>query len=959
MQYNFYQISVTTILLILCATHVSGFTPPQTSATTLSNAKVEAVFNKSGLVSLTDKALGKSLEFKNDNFSFTIDNSMVDSSIVSLKSSKLEGNTMRYSFTGGGFNIEVVYELKTDWRFISKQLIITNKNNDTYTVKHIDVCNGRLVNTPKDIYLAGLDAKARKTRGLGDYAAFARMDDKWGGMFLVQNPFMLWKFDNGEFSMDYRTDMEWKTEYGPFASDCACIGIYDLTGELHSGSMRHREKWVLNPQWASSDKWVDGGEVKAFIECVKAFMLYNPEKSERIHVPWCENDYQIDVATEDGEAQFKRIVDTCAALDIKHMLYTVRNEDVCKPEEASDNWNWEHLLWLNMGVQIRKDQWDPKTDELPAKTKELMAYAESKGVKLMAYVYPTLAFEQDKDFLTTRSEKNNQAVATFGSRAFQDWLIENLLVFKERTGISGYAFDYWSMKVAGHSLYAQWYGGRRVLEELRKGAPDVIIDGRQQYHGYGPWTWLAGNYPHPTGGDEQPESFEPFPDLHFDRSSANQQRLTTYWFRNIQFCPTELMPGFITHQTARKDAKGDVNRTSDFNIRDWDYLGWKYSLISSVATAPFAHCVDMVPARDKQEYDLFMADVDSQKFMTDWFDWTDENADILRNLRSIIGPPRIGSADGTVAMDGDHGFIFLFNPNHRKVEASITLDKSIGLTKGDSFVIKHLYPQKGKLIGNTSTGVFKYGDEFSLMMDGTTALVLEVQPAKESLLPLLFNVPGEVKIKKGKLTITDASAEVGTNVDIQVLLPKGQKIKQVSVNRKKKPFKQEGNLVTVKCDFAGDYFGHNNAITKYDLQFNGSVVKADFVIPQRIFDQMDQRKKDWSIDWTEEDLICTWLAPERLLLYIQLTQPNWKTNVEMKLNGKPVEVTKAYASRTPGRMRTGKGNNTFTGFYLDVSHLRPGQKYDIEITLPSSLKPGQFQGVFFENVETEYTTKIQ
>ena len=173
-------------------------------AETLSNAKVEAVFNKSGLVSLTDKELGKSLEFKNDNFSFTIDNSMVDSSIVSLKSSKLEGNTMRYSFTEGGFNIEVVYELKTDWRFISKQLIITNKNNDTYTVKHIDVCNGRLVNTPKEIYLAGLDANARKSRGLGDYAAFARMDDKWGGMFLVQNPFMLWKFDKGAFSMDYR-----------------------------------------------------------------------------------------------------------------------------------------------------------------------------------------------------------------------------------------------------------------------------------------------------------------------------------------------------------------------------------------------------------------------------------------------------------------------------------------------------------------------------------------------------------------------------------------------------------------------------------------------------------------------------------------------------------------------------------------------------------------------------------
>ena len=49
------------------------------------------------------------------------------------------------------------------------------------------------------------------------------------------------------------------------------------------------------------------------------------------------------------------------------------------------------------------------------------------------------------------------------------------------------------------------------MEELRRQAPDVVIDGRQAYHMYGPWSWLAGSYPHPTYADEQPESFIPFP----------------------------------------------------------------------------------------------------------------------------------------------------------------------------------------------------------------------------------------------------------------------------------------------------------------------------------------------------------------------------------------------------------------------------------------------------------------
>jgi hypothetical protein len=51
----------------------------------------------------------------------------------------------------------------------------------------------------------------------------------------------------------------------------------------------------------------------------------------------------------------------------------------------------------------------------------------------------------------------------------------------------------------------------------------------------------------------------------------------------------------------------------------------------------------------------------------------------------------------------------------------------------------------------------------------------------------------------------------------------------------------------------------------------------------------------------------------------------------------------------------GNRDNTFTGFYVDVTGLQPDRRYRLEATLPASLKPGQFQGIFFENVETEYT----
>ena len=91
---------------------------------------------------------------------------------------------------------------------------------------------------------------------------------------------------------------------------------------------------------------------------------------------------------------------------------------------------------------------------------------------------------------------------------------------------------------------------------------------------------------------------------------------------------------------------------------------------------------------------------------------------------------------------------------------------------------------------------------------------------------------------------------------------------------------------------------------------------------------------------------------------IHIAEPDWKMNAAMKIDGRSVEVKKAYSSRTPGRLQMGKGHNTFTGFYVDVSDLQPDREYEVEVTLPNGLKPGQFQGLFFENVETEYTDRL-
>jgi hypothetical protein len=153
--------------------------------------------------------------------------------------------------------------------------------------------------------------------------------------------------------------------------------------------------------------------------------------------------------------------------------------------------------------------------------------------------------------------------------------------------------------------------------------------------------------------------------------------------------------------------------------------------------------------------------------------------------------------------------------------------------------------------------------------------------------------------------------------------------------------------VEATVTFEGERFRHYQQIDSYRADFDGGSVTASFRLPQRVLDQLAARRKAWPIEWTDEDRRSTWLVPERLLLFVQIAEPDDRWTASLKIDGAPVELVKAYAS-----VRANRRN--FTGFYADVSGLAAGA-HKLELTLPAGLKAGQYQGVFFENVETEYT----
>ena len=179
--------------------------------------------------------------------------------------------------------------------------------------------------------------------------------------------------------------MTWKSTYGAFPTDCCCIGPYALSGT------RFPAKMALEYVYLTTDPAKDGfdwAEVDSVRQCMKAFLLVNPQKSTRIHVLWCEGSYIYDAATPDGQAAYKRVIDRAADFGCDNVLYVATNSDVSSMSQNADSWNNEYCLWFSMGQQIRKGLWDPITGPIVPSIQNILDYAASKHVKLVAYVYP-------------------------------------------------------------------------------------------------------------------------------------------------------------------------------------------------------------------------------------------------------------------------------------------------------------------------------------------------------------------------------------------------------------------------------------------------------------------------------------------------------------------------------------------------------------------------------------------
>lgn len=247
------------------------------------------------------------------------------------------------------------------------------------------------------------------------------------------------------------------------------------------------------------------------------------------------------------------------------------------------------------------------------------------------------------------------------------------------------------------------------------------------------------------------------------------------------------------------------------------------------------------------------------------------------------------------------------------------------------------------------------GDTVNLQLDGTSATVLQLEPLDQVGKPLLFNdastqpLAEQVHLVGSTLQLTGVTGEPGTTQSIGALLPHATTINTVQVNGKEVPFHQAGEYVETPIAFAGIRFAQTQQVQTAESA--DGLLSGSFVVPQRVFDQLAARKKLWPVPWTPEDYVTTWLAPDRLLLFVQFANPKDSLAVTAILDGQALKLIPAYSS-------VRKDPACFVGFYADLSNIASDVRHTIELRIPGNSN-AQFQGIFFDNVLPQFTQRLE
>ena len=260
-----------------------------------------------------------------------------------------------------------------------------------------------------------------------------------------------------------------------------------------------------------------------------------------------------------------------------------------------------------------------------------------------------------------------------------------------------------------------------------------------------------------------------------------------------------------------------------------------------------------------------------------------------------------------------------------QTQVQLVVDESIGLSSStSSWSVTRLFPGTNETYFDT----WNRDQNVTVNVTGSSALVLKLSKTSNT-----FFVSG----RRGETISLSSSGHDGIVNGVRC--------------EKDESSSNEKLYVRFKGDVSNRALGplpdkHNTGNFTYE---------TSFTITDTMKTQLSNRAKEYPIDWQPHEYNATWLVPTRLLAYVFIDHPQDTWTIDVKIDGNSVDMSRAYNSRGLVRSRC------FLGFYVDCTSLLDDESpvHNISVGPLPTLPSGAFQGVFWENIEYEYTSEVE
>lgn len=453
--------------------------------------------------------------------------------------------------------------------------------------------------------------------------------------------------------------------------------------------------------------------------------------------------------------------------------------------------------------QVFEGVFDWPDEEQTGKNMErLQALARSLDVRMGDYTVPQGLYCPHYNYFKRKLDRPDWLIKgvdgsmgpeCLGVQEYTDMLTDRLLTHNKKYGLQLICLDFLNIRPChaddhdhpAGDTYQQVLGLVGLLRALNEVDEDFLI-----WSNSGNWIDLMPKliWYNPNVYLTDPHVREYAPHLNVLQNLGNGRREQMVSVHEHYFVPYSAFTNYEYYLAPN-------SRLSDTKVFEYSFLQG-LAVTPNIGLGEIRSFLNRIPSQDKERITAFIKH---------WLAFIRDNYEVWRHTSRLGDAPGVGAAEVYGHIKDDKGFLCFVNQNAFPVSRTLVMNGSIGLSKGESFFLKEIYPDDGPIIEQSLPYALK-NDSIHFILEPYSVRIIEVKPQLIPTYPIVYGAEPIAVEKKSDTYAIMLRIPQGVTRDLGIVVPAGEEVVGVMANQKPTvpmfTFPVDAELVSSKANTA-------------------------------------------------------------------------------------------------------------------------------------------------------------